>query len=220
MLLEVWDERKFYFLLKYDFNFVDSVHKAAALSTDQIDVENAERYCIRFIDKDGKKKYPIILHCSPSGGVERCIFAILERAYRDKREGRTPTSPLWLSPTQVRIIPLSDKFMNEAEELLEKISAKAIRVDLDDRPITMQKKVREAEKEWIEYIIVIGEREIKSGVLPVRCRTAGKIYFCDNTFGYGNLCFSGADIQPGAGQYYEPDYLAMAGAGLLQKAGG
>ena len=79
-LVEMWDERFFYFVLKWEFNFVDSLGKASALSTDQIDVENAERYGITYVDKDGRRRHPIILHCSPSGAVERCIYALLEKA--------------------------------------------------------------------------------------------------------------------------------------------
>src|SRR5512137_2383592 len=71
ILAEVWNERFFYFALKWDLNFVDNQDKAAALSTDQIDVENAKRYDITFVDEKGEKQNPLILHCSPSGAIER-----------------------------------------------------------------------------------------------------------------------------------------------------
>jgi len=77
MLAEVWNERFFYFILKWDINFVDNQDKAAALSTDQIDVENAKRYEITYVDEKGEKQYPLILHCSPSGAIERDIYALL-----------------------------------------------------------------------------------------------------------------------------------------------
>ncbi|MGH9972439.1 MAG: threonine--tRNA ligase, partial [Nitrososphaeraceae archaeon] len=83
ILVEMWKERFFYFIVKWEFNFVDSLGKAAAMSTDQIDVENGERYKIEFVDSDGEKKYPIILHNSPSGAIERVIFALLEKTVRD-----------------------------------------------------------------------------------------------------------------------------------------
>ncbi len=75
ILAEVWNERFFYFALKWDLNFIDNQDKAAALSTDQIDVENAKRYEITFVDEKGEKQYPLILHCSPSGAIERDIYA-------------------------------------------------------------------------------------------------------------------------------------------------
>ncbi|MFH0897545.1 MAG: threonine--tRNA ligase, partial [Candidatus Bathyarchaeota archaeon] len=83
-LIEVWPERFFYFTLKWELNYIDNLNKASALSTDQIDVENAERYGITYTDEKGEKQYPIILHCSPSGAIERCIYVLLEKAYADQ----------------------------------------------------------------------------------------------------------------------------------------
>lgn len=170
MLAEVWNERFFYFVLKWDLNFVDNQDKAAALSTDQIDVENAKRYGITYVDEKGEKQHPLILHCSPSGAIERDIYALLEKAYREQMRGKAPMLPLWLSPTQVRLIPISDKYMGKVEELATKIEDRGIRVDIDDTASTLQKKIREAEQEWVPYIVVIGEKEIESGTLSVRDR--------------------------------------------------
>jgi len=170
ILAEVWNERFFYFALKWDLNFVDNQDKAAALSTDQIDVENANRYGITYVDEKGEKQYPLILHCSPSGAIERDIYALLEKAYREQMTGKAPMLPLWLSPTQVRIIPISDKFLDKVEDLAQQIASHCIRVDIDDSSSTLQKKIREAEQEWIPYIIVVGEKEIESGTLSVRDR--------------------------------------------------
>ena len=170
MLAEVWNERFFYFVLKWDLNFVDNQDKAAALSTDQIDVENAKRYEITYVDEKGEKQYPLILHCSPSGAIERDIYALLEKAYREQMAGKAPMLPLWLSPTQVRLIPISDKFLDKLEELARQIASHCIRVDIDDSASTLQKKIREAEQEWVPYIVVVGEKEVESGMLSVRDR--------------------------------------------------
>ncbi|MBX5328115.1 MAG: threonine--tRNA ligase [Candidatus Bathyarchaeota archaeon] len=175
VLVEMWKERFFYFTLKWDFNFVDNQNKAAALSTDQIDVENAKRYNITYVDEKGEKQHPLILHCSPSGAIERDVYALLENAYKTQQNGKPPMFPLWLSPTQVRIIPMSDKFLKNVEDMAKKIEKHCIRVDIDDRALTLQKRIREAEMEWIPYIIVVGQRELESGVLPVRERKSGKI---------------------------------------------
>ncbi len=174
-LIEMLPERSFYWTLKWEFNFVDNLDKASALSTDQIDVENAERYDLSYVDEKGEKKRPIILHCSPSGAIERCVFALLEKAYREQKMGGVPMLPLWLAPTQVRVIPVSDKFIQEADKIARKLQETCIRTDVDDRPLTLQKKVREAEMEWINYVVVVGQKEIDSGVLPVRDRKLGKI---------------------------------------------
>ncbi|MDH5391290.1 MAG: His/Gly/Thr/Pro-type tRNA ligase C-terminal domain-containing protein, partial [Candidatus Bathyarchaeota archaeon] len=174
-LVEMWKGRFFYFTLKWEFNFVDNLDKASALSTDQIDIENAERYGITYVDEKGEKRYPLILHCCPSGAIERGVYAMLEKAYREHQKGNVSILPLWLSPTQIRIIPVSERFFKDAEKLMDEIGAHTIRVDLDDRLITMQKKVREAETEWVNYVLVIGEKEVSSDVLPVRDREFGKI---------------------------------------------
>lgn len=158
-LLEMWDKQFFYFVFKYELNFIDALEKAAALTTDQIDIENAKRYGIQFIDSDGSKKYPIILHLSPSGAVERVIYAILEKAYIEKNENKIPTFPLWLAPTQVRICCVSNLFLKDAEILAKEFEKNNIRVDIDDRSITISKKIREAEMEWIPITIVFGEKE-------------------------------------------------------------
>jgi threonyl-tRNA synthetase len=172
LLAEVWAERFFYFRLKWDFNFVDNQDKAAALSTDQIDVENAKRYEITYVDEKGEKQYPLILHCSPSGAIERCIYALLEKAYKEQMKGKAPMLPLWLSPTQVRLIPMSEKFQDKVEEISKEIESQCIRADIDDRSFTLQKRVREAEQEWVPYIVVVGQKEIDSGILAVRDREA------------------------------------------------
>jgi threonyl-tRNA synthetase len=175
MLVEMWSERFFYFVLKWDMNYVDNQDKAAALSTDQIDVENAKRYEITFVDEKGEKKYPLILHCSPSGAIERDVYALLEKAYKMQKKGKAPMLPFWLSPIQVRLIPVSESFLEEVEKIANEIEAHHIRVDIDDRSLTLQKKVREAEMEWVPCVIVVGQKELESGMLPVRDRSTGEL---------------------------------------------
>ena len=174
-LIELLPQRSFYWVLKWEFNFVDNLDKASAMSTDQIDIENAERYDISYVDEKGEKKRPLILHCSPSGSIERCVYAILEKAYREQLQGKVPILPLWLAPTQVRLVPVSDKFAPQAEKIADEFDKNCIRADVDDRPLTLQKKVREAETEWVNYVLVIGQREIDSSALPVRDRKTREI---------------------------------------------
>ena len=175
VLIEMWKERFFYFVLKWEFNFIDNLGKASALSTDQIDVENANRYGIDFVDENNVKKNPIILHNSPSGAIERIIFVLLEKAAFDIKQGRKPQLPLWLSPTQVRVVPLKDEFNDISNSLVEKISSHNIRVDVDDRNESIGKRIRDAEKEWIRYILVIGEKEANSDNLSIRDRQTGNV---------------------------------------------
>jgi len=175
VLAEMWEKKFFYFILKYEFNFIDNLDKASALSTDQLDVENAERYGITYIDKSDKKQYPMILHSSPSGAIERVMYALLEKAYAESKEGKNPVLPLWLSPTQVRMCPMNDDFVDFSKEIMKGLEKNNIRVDLDDRVERVEKKVRDAEMEWIPFIVVIGKKEKESGKLAVRFRETGKI---------------------------------------------
>ncbi|TGC08037.1 threonine--tRNA ligase [Methanolobus halotolerans] len=168
VLVEMWDTRFFYFVLKFEFNFVDALAKASALSTVQIDVENAERYDINYIDTDGTAKKPVILHCSPSGAIERCIYGLLEKEAMNSENGGVPMLPLWLSPTQVRIIPISEKHMDFALQVAEKLD---YRVDIDDREDTVGKKVREAGREWVPYVVVVGDKEVETGNITVTVRS-------------------------------------------------
>ena len=130
VLVEMWKERFFYFVLKWEFNYIDNSGKASALSTDQIDVENGDRYGIEFIDEQNKPQNPIILHNSPSGAIERVIYTLLEKASTDSREGRKPQLPLWLAPTQVRLIPLKEEFLDLGKKISDLLSKNNIRVCL------------------------------------------------------------------------------------------
>jgi threonyl-tRNA synthetase len=170
VLVEMWKEKFFYFVFKWEFNFIDNSGKASALSTDQIDVENGKRYGIEFVDENNKTQNPIILHNSPSGAIERIIYALLEKEAKHIKEGKKPQLPLWLSPTQVRVVPLKENFLDFSKNLASKISQNNVRVDIDDRNESIGKRIREAEKEWIRYILVIGEKEVNSENLSVRDR--------------------------------------------------
>lgn len=173
ILVEMWKDRFFYFILKWEFNYVDSQGKAAALSTDQIDVENGKRYNIEYIDEQGKRQNPIILHNSPSGAIERIIYTLLEKAAKIKQQGQRPQFPIWLSHTQVRIIPIRNEHLLFAENIENTLSQSHIRADIDDRPESLSKRIREAETEWIPFILVIGDKEAESTTLVIRDRRAG-----------------------------------------------
>lgn len=176
VLIQIWEEKFFYFILKFEFNFVDNTNKAAALSTVQIDVDNSRRFNITYINERNERIYPLILHCSPSGAVERVIYAMLEKAEKDKRNNVKPMFPVWLSPTIVRIIPVDKKHYEYSEVILNELRKNKIRADFDDREISLSKKIREAEMDWIPYIAVIGDKEISSNILTIRERNKNGNY--------------------------------------------
>jgi len=174
-LIEMWDKRFFYFVMKYEWNFVDALDKCSALTTDQIDIENGERYGITYVDKTGGKKFPLLLHCSPSGAVERVMYALLEREAMKEKEGKLPRLPLWLSPTQVRLIPVSvERHLKFCEGLLQELEKEKIRVDIDDREESVGKRIRSSAQEWTPYTLVVGDKEMKGKDLMVRDREKGE----------------------------------------------
>ena len=172
VLVEMWREKFFYFVLKWEFNYIDNLGKASALSTDQIDVENAARYNIEFVDEDGSKKNPIILHNSPSGAVERIIYVLLEKAAKVSKSGGVPSIPLWLAPTQVRLIPVNkEQHIDFCRRIADQLSDNnKIRADVDDRDESVAKKIRDSESEWIRYALVIGDKEVRTQTFTVRDR--------------------------------------------------
>lgn len=174
ILIERWDRRYAYFDPKFEFNFVDLMNRAAALSTTQIDHENAQRYGIKYMDKDNTQKFPLILH-STVGGIERLIFAVLEKALIDSPDGKNAVLPMWLSPIQVRLCPLNESFNKFCGKIADGLGKESIRADIDDRVETVQRKIRDAELEWVPLIVVVGPKEKKSKKLAVRSRKTGNV---------------------------------------------
>ncbi|MHA1907105.1 MAG: threonine--tRNA ligase [Candidatus Thorarchaeota archaeon] len=170
IMIEIFEERYAYFIFKGEWNVVDDQEKAGCLATIQIDVENAERFDIKYTGDDGKEKHPLILHTSPSGSIERILYGVLEQANKDKKRGKKPMLPLWMTPVQVRFLPVDDNLLEFTMDLGKKLKAVGIRFEIDDRSMTLGKKIRSAEKLWIPYICVIGEKEKDSGNLSVRIR--------------------------------------------------
>ncbi|PTD93853.1 threonine--tRNA ligase [archaeon SCG-AAA382B04] len=163
--IEVLSERKHYWVVKHEFQGIDSTKGNSQLSTVQLDVEDAERYGITYTTKKGEEQGCIICHSS-IGSIERWIYEIIENAHRMKK----PKLPTWLTPTQARILPVSEQNESYAEEIGNKLKEKQIRVDIDDSEKNLGKKIRKAEKEWIPYIVVVGDREEKNNSINVRRR--------------------------------------------------
>ncbi len=164
-LIEVLSSMKHYWALKHEFQGVDSVNGSCQLSTVQLDVEDAKRYGINFVSETGEKTGCIICHSSV-GAIERWMYLLIEEALKKD----IPVFPLWLSPTQVRIIPVSDKFLNLSVKFKEEMSGSGIRADIDDRDFSLGKKIMFAEEEWVPYIAVVGQKEAESGIISVRNR--------------------------------------------------
>lgn len=161
-LVEKLSDRKHYWVVKHEFQGIDSVGGNLQLSTVQLDVEDAERYGITYTDKKGDEKGCTICHSS-MGSIERWMYSILEKALK----GKKPTLPTWLSPTQVRVIPVNEKNIGYGEKVMDELN---YRTDIDDKNESLNKKIRRSENEWIPYITVVGPKEEKNDDLQVRVR--------------------------------------------------
>ncbi|OPY38242.1 MAG: Threonine--tRNA ligase [Methanoregula sp. PtaU1.Bin051] len=166
ILIEILSERVHYWVAKIDLAAIDGQMRPIENPTVQIDVESSTRFNIKYHLEDGTPVHPPILHCSPTGSIERVICAILENVSAQP----VPALPTWLSPVQVRVVPVTEHHGPFAEELCNTLNAAQIRCDLDDRNETMGKKVREAGMDWVPYVVVVGDEEVGSGKLTVTVR--------------------------------------------------
>nr|WP_302967540.1 threonine--tRNA ligase [Methanobrevibacter smithii] len=173
VLLEILPERKHYWSCKIDFAAIDYLGRPIENPTVQIDVESGKRFDITYLGEDGKEHYPTILHCSPTGSIERVICSLLEKTAIELDE-KAPMLPTWLSPIEVRIITVGEDHKDFANEVYDKINAENIRVDVDDRDESVGKKIRNAATEWIPYIFVVGDNEKEYGVFSVTVRESGE----------------------------------------------
>ncbi|MFX1303845.1 MAG: threonine--tRNA ligase [Promethearchaeota archaeon] len=185
VLLELWDERYYYYILKFERNVLSAQNRSATLATNQIDVEssleymvdndgvNRQKYNISFKDIDSQVKHPIILHNSPTGGLERVLWGLIESSIRNK-DKLVPGFKTWLSPIQVRIITVSDDQNEYAEKVLNILNGEEFRADFDDREETVGKKIRQSEIEWIPYTVIIGKKEQQNQTISIRKRLIGK----------------------------------------------
>jgi threonyl-tRNA synthetase len=161
----------YYWLLNIEYHIIDDLGRAREIGTVQIDFGNSERFGISYVDENGKRKYPIILHSAILGSLERFLYVIFDNLVKEKN----PVLPLWLSPIQVRVLPVSNKYKEEARKVALRLREKMIRADLDDREETVERKIRDAEVSWINYIVVVGKKEIENKKLTVRERKSGRI---------------------------------------------
>jgi len=160
----------YYWVLNVEYHIIDNIKRPREIATFQIDIGNSKRFGITYIDEKDQKRYPVIIHTAIIGSVERYVYMVLDTAAQLELSGKTPYIPTWMAPIQVRVIPVSKEHLDYAIKVANTLSEHGFRVDVDDREESLGKKIREAAKEWIPYIIVIGQREIESNTINVRIR--------------------------------------------------
>lgn len=152
---------------KLDIQIKNVFGKEDTLITIQIDQMLAEKFGMEYIDKDGTKKNPYIIHRTSIGCYERTLALLIEKY--------AGAFPAWLAPTQVKILPISDNYLDYADKLYAELKEKGFRVELDDRSEKIGYKIREAQLEKVPYMIIAGEKEMNEGTVSVRSRKNGDL---------------------------------------------
>lgn len=147
---------------KADFLIKDALGREWQCGTVQVDFMLPDRFGLKYIDQDGKEKTPVMVHRAPLGSLERFLAILIENY-----AGNFPT---WLTPVQVKVLPISEKHAEYAEEVVVKLKEAGIRVELDDRNERLQAKIRDAQLEKVSYMLILGDREAEAKAVAVRKR--------------------------------------------------
>lgn len=162
--VEVHDEAAFYGP-KIDVQIWSTIGREFTLATNQVDFNSGNKFKLSYTNQNNQPEVPLIIHRAPLGTHERFIGFLLEH-YAGK-------FPLWLAPLQVKILPISDKFMEYAKTLLQKLKKADIRAEIDDRSEKIGKKIRDTELARVPYMLVVGEKEVNEGKVAVRKQGKG-----------------------------------------------
>lgn len=162
--VEVHDEAAFYGP-KIDVQIWSAIGREFTLATNQVDFNSGNKFKLSYTNQNNQPEVPLIIHRAPLGTHERFIGFLLEH-YAGK-------FPLWLAPMQVKILPISDKFMDYAKTLLQKLKKADIRAEIDDRSEKIGKKIRDTELARVPYMLVVGEKEMNEGKVAVRKQGKG-----------------------------------------------
>ncbi len=152
---------------KIDFSGKDSLGRHWQMATIQLDMNMPERFDLTCINEKGEKERIVMIHAAIMGSIERFLSVVIEHF--------AGAFPVWLSPVQVIILPISDKQNEEAGKILDQLQEAGIRTELNSNNETLGKKIREAEKQKTPYILVIGDKEIQANAIAVRQRSKGDI---------------------------------------------
>ncbi len=152
---------------KLDFHLADSLGRTWQCGTIQLDMQMPERFELEYVGEDGEKHRPIMIHRALLGSIERFLGVITEHF-----AGAFPT---WLSPVQVKLLPVTDRAAEYAKSVAEKLDKQGFRVEVDGRNEKIGKKIREAQLEKIPYMLVVGDRDMEAGTVSVRHRAEGDL---------------------------------------------
>jgi threonyl-tRNA synthetase len=145
---------------KLDFMVKDALGRSWQLGTIQVDYNLPERFELEYVDSDNTRKRPVMIHRAPFGSMERFVAVLLEHCGGNL--------PLWLTPLQVRVLPISDKYNEYAQEVVAALKQQQIRAEIDERSEKIGRKIRDTELKKVPYMLIIGEKEMNEKMVAVR----------------------------------------------------
>ncbi|MFQ6008018.1 MAG: His/Gly/Thr/Pro-type tRNA ligase C-terminal domain-containing protein, partial [Candidatus Zixiibacteriota bacterium] len=152
---------------KIDIQIKDALKRAWQCSTIQFDFSLPERFDLHYIDQDGQRKRPFMIHRALLGSIER-FFGVLVEHYAGN-------FPLWLAPVQVKVLSITDEFIKFGQDVVDKLSGQGLRAVLDDRSVKIGAKIRDAELHKVPYMFIVGAKEAKSGAVSIRKHGVGDL---------------------------------------------
>jgi len=153
------DNKDRYWIINVDYKIVDQFKQSREIACIQIDVGNAKRLGIEYVAKDGRRVNPVIIHSAIPGGIERFIYMIMDNYQK--------SFPVWLHPSQIRLLPVNANHVDFCHELVNKYVNRPVRIEIDDRNVGVGNKVKRAHEDLVLYSVVIGDREVSNGSIEL-----------------------------------------------------
>ncbi len=144
-----------YWVVNVDFKIIDKLGQAREIACIQVDIGNAPRLGIKWLDDKNQAKHPVIIHSAIPGGIERYLYAAMD----DFKVGL----PLWLLPVHIRLVPVGKEYVEKCRELVERLKDLPLRIEIDDRDISVSSRLKRAYQDFVPHKAVIGQQEVDNG---------------------------------------------------------
>ena len=154
------DDKDRYWVVNVDYKIIDKLGQSREIACIQVDIGNAPRLDINYIDKSGKAQHPVIIHSAIPGGIERYLYIVFDNFEQGL--------PLWLSPVQLRLIPVGGEFVEQCKKLVKQYAKLPLRIEIDDRSISVSSKLKSAHSDYIPYKLIIGQNEVNDGYIKLK----------------------------------------------------
>jgi len=149
------DGKERYWVVNVDYKIIDKLGQAREIACIQVYIGNAPRLNIHYIDEKGQEKYPAIIHSAIPGGIERYLYILFDNFEQGL--------PLWLSPAQIRLIPVGGEYVEHCQRLIAEYANLPLRIEVDDRSISVSSKLKSAREEYVPHKLVVGQKEVDDG---------------------------------------------------------